>query len=132
MSMNDPIADMLTRLRNANQAMHKETSIPASKIKLGIIKILKDHGFISDYVVEEDGPKKTIKVTMKYGPNKEFVLQGVKRMSRGGRRYYVNRDNVPRVQGGLGVAILTTSQGILTDAEARKQGIGGELICKVW
>ncbi len=132
MSMNDPIADMLTRLRNANQALHKETVMPASKIKVGVMKILKDNGFISDFSIEEKGIKKTIRVTLKYGLNQERVLQGIQRTSRGSRRVYVNRDELPKVQGGLGVAILTTSKGIITDAEARREGIGGELICKVW
>ena len=132
MSMNDPIADLLTRLRNANMALHEEVVIPSSKIKLGIIKILKENGFIKDFTVEEDGRQNLIHVSLKYGLKQERVMIQLERVSKCGRRMYVGQEDVPRVQGGLGIAILTTSKGVMTDREARKQHLGGELLCKVW
>ncbi|OED34192.1 30S ribosomal protein S8 [PVC group bacterium (ex Bugula neritina AB1)] len=132
MSMNDPIADMLTRLRNASVASHKETLIPCSKIKLSIAEILKEHGFITDFSVEEEGVKKTIRVVLKYSATRESALRGIERVSSGSRRVYIPADKVFRVQGGLGISILTTSKGVITDIEARNHGIGGELLCKVW
>lgn len=132
MSMNDPIADMLTRIRNANQAGHKKVLIPASKIKLGISDILKANGFIDGYELVKDNGHDTIEVTMKYGPHNEKVILGLTRESKCGCRVYLDKDHVPKVQNGLGIAILTTSHGVMTDRDARKKEIGGELICKVW
>ena len=130
MYVNDPIADMLTRIRNANMVYHESVDIPISKMKLGIAKILKSEGYIRNYKVLND-PKKpsgTIKVFLNYGPNRERVVQGLRRMSKPGRRIYVGKDKLPRVMGGLGIAIVSTSQG----KEARKLGVGGEVICYVW
>ena len=132
MSMNDPIADMLTRIRNANQAGHDTVLIPASKMKLGITEILKANGFINSFSIVKENGHDTLEVSMKYGPNNEKVILGLTRESKCGCRVYVDKDNVPKVQNGLGIAVLTTSRGIMTDSEARKQEIGGELICKVW
>ena len=134
MYVNDPIADMLTRIRNANMVYHESVDIPISKMKLGIAKILKSEGYIRNYKVLND-PKKpcgTIKVFMNYGPNRERVVQGLRRMSKPGRRIYVGKDKLPRVMGGLGIAIVSTSQGLKTDAEARLLGLCGEVICYVW
>ncbi|MGN0838307.1 MAG: 30S ribosomal protein S8 [Pyramidobacter sp.] len=134
MYVNDPIADMLTRIRNANMVYHESVDIPISKMKLGIAKILKSEGYIRNYKVLND-PKKpvgTIKIFMNYGPNRERVVQGLRRMSKPGRRIYVGKDKLPKVMGGLGIAIVSTSQGLKTDAEARLLGLGGEVICYVW
>ena len=134
MYVNDPIADMLTRIRNANMVYHESVDIPISKMKLGIAKILKSEGYIRNYKVLND-PKKpsgTIKVFLNYGPNRERVVQGLRRMSKPARRIYVGKDKLPRVMGGLGIAIVSTSQGLKTDAEARLLGLGGEVICYVW
>ena len=134
MYVNDPIADMLTRIRNANMVYHESVDIPISKMKLGIAKILKSEGYIRNYKVLND-PKKpagTIKVFMNYGPNRERVVQGLRRMSKPGRRVYVGKDKLPKVMGGLGIAIISTSQGLKTDAEARLLGLGGEGVCYVW
>ena len=134
MYVNDPIADMLTRIRNANMVYHESVDIPISKMKLGIAKILKSEGYIRNYKVLND-PKKpvgTIKIFMNYGPNRERVVQGLRRMSKPGRRIYVGKDKLPKVMGGLGIAIVSTSQGLKTDAEARLLGLGGEVICDVW
>ncbi len=132
MTMSDPIADMLTRIRNANMARHESVAIPASKIKLAVAKILKDEGFIKDFMFTADGKQGVIKVTMKYGAYRERVISGIKRISKPGLRVYANRDEVPKVLGGLGLAIVSTSHGVMTDKEARQQGIGGEVLCYVW
>lgn len=134
MTMTDPIADMLTRLRNANQAYHDSASMPSSKIKVGIAEILKSEGYISSYEVSdnENSVGKTLKITLKYGDSRERSIVGLKRISKPGLRVYVGKDNVPRVLRGLGIAILSTSQGLLTDREARKKGIGGEVLCYVY
>ena len=132
MSMTDPIADMLTRIRNANSAGHESVNIPASKIKKAIAQILKDEGYIADYTVISDSAQGTIKVDLKYGPHKEKTIYGIKRISKPGRRVYVKADQVPKVLGGLGIAIISTSKGVITDKEARKYGVGGEVICYVW
>ena len=134
MYVNDPIADMLTRIRNANMVYHESVDIPISKMKLGIAKILKSEGYIRNYKVLND-PKKpfgTLKVFMNYGPNRERVVQGLRRMSKPGRRVYVGKDKLPKVMGGLGIAIISTSKGIMTDKEARKQNIGGEVLAYIW
>ena len=131
MIMTDPIADMLTRIRNGLQARHETVSMPASKEKTEIAKILKNEGFITDYAVEGD-VKKTMTITLKYGPNKEKVINGLKRISKPGLRVYAKVENMPRVLNGLGIAIISTSQGVMTDKNARKQGLGGEVLCYVW
>ena len=130
--MTDPIADMLTRIRNANTAGHDTVEIPASKMKKSIAQILKDEGFITDFEVIEDGKQGIIKVTMKYAAGKERVISGIKKISKPGLKVYAKAEDVPRVLGGLGIAILSTSKGVISDKEARKLGIGGEVICYVW
>ncbi|HHT90014.1 MAG: 30S ribosomal protein S8 [Bacillota bacterium] len=132
MVMTDPIADMLTRIRNASSVKHESVDIPRSKLKEELARILKDEGFIREYKVVEDDKQGMIRVYLKYDANKGQVLKGIKRISKPGLRVYANKDEVPRVLGGLGVAILSTSQGIMTDRLARKEGIGGEVICYVW
>lgn len=128
----DPIADMLTRVRNANTAKHDHVDVPASRLKLEIAKILKDEGFIAEFHRIERGPQGVLRITLRYGPRKEQVLSGLRRVSRPGLRMYAQREEIPRVRGGLGVAILTTSRGVMTDRQARKIGVGGEVICYVW
>lgn len=134
MSMSDPIADMLTRVRNASNARLPEVSMPASKIKAAVAQTLKDTGYIVDYKIEDLGSnKKALNITLKYkGKNSTPVIEGIRRVSRPSCRVYVNSSEIPRVLGGLGVAILTTSQGVVTDRTARKRNIGGELLCYVW
>ena len=132
MTMTDPIADMLTRIRNANTVGHETVEIPASKMKKAIAEILKAEGYITDYEVIEDNKQGTIKVTMKYGAHKERVISGIKKISKPGLKVYAKADEVPRVLGGLGIAIISTSHGIVSDKEARKLGVGGEVICYVW
>jgi len=132
MMMTDTIADMLTRIRNGLQARHETVAIPASKEKKEIAKILKEEGFITDYSVESDGVKKVMTVVLKYGPNNEKVISGLKRISTPGLRVYAKAENLPRVLNGLGVAIISTSQGMMTDKEARAKRIGGEVIAYVW
>ena len=131
MTMTDPIADMLTRIRNANQARLATVQIPSSKIKINIAKVLKEEGFITDYTVEEDNKQGILTVTMKYD-GKGVVITGLQRVSRPGRRVYVDRKGIPKVRKGLAIAILSTSKGIMVDKEARKLGVGGEVICSVW
>ncbi len=133
MMTSDPIADMLTRIRNANTAKHDTVDIPASKIKVAIAGILVDEGFIEKYDIVEDGKIKTIHVTLKYGADKnEKVITGIKRISKPGLRVYAGKDGIPSVLGGLGIAILSTNQGIVTDKEARKLQVGGEVLAFVW
>lgn len=132
MSMTDPIADLLTRIRNAQKAKHTSVQIPRSKVKLALVKLLKDEGFIEGYVELEDKKQGRIKVFLKYNADDEGVIRGLERVSRPGRRLYVGRDEIPRVRNGLGVAVLTTSKGLLTDRQARQAGVGGEVICHVW
>ena len=133
MMTSDPIADMLTRIRNANTAKHDTVDIPASKIKVAIAGILVDEGFIEKYDIVEDGKIKTIHVTLKYGADKnEKVITGIKRISKPGLRVYAGKDEIPSVLGGLGIAILSTNQGIVTDKEARKLQVGGEVLAFVW
>ncbi len=129
----DPIADMLTRIRNANTAKHDTVDIPASKIKVAIADILVKEGYIVKYEIIEDGIVKTIRVTLKYGADKnEKIITGLKRISKPGLRVYAGKDNLPKVLGGLGIAILSTNQGIVTDKEARKLQVGGEVLAFVW
>ena len=133
MTMSDPIADMLTRIRNANTAKHDTVDIPASKMKLSIAEILLNEGYIEKYDVVEDGAFKTIRVTLKYGADKnEKVISGLKRISKPGLRVYANSEDIPKVLGGLGTAIISTNKGVVTDKEARKLGVGGEVLCFVW
>jgi small subunit ribosomal protein S8 len=131
MSMTDPIADMLTRIRNAQQAGHANTNVPRSKIKLGIAHLLKAEGFIEGYVESGSGVQSTVKLFLKYNGS-TGAIRGIRRISKPGRRVYVGKADVPRVRNGLGVAILTTPRGLLTDAQARRAGVGGEVICHVW
>ena len=132
MTMTDPIADMLTRIRNANTVGHETVEIPASKMKKAIAEILKEEGYITDFDVIEDNKQGMIKVTMKYGANKEKVISGIKKISKPGLKVYAKAGDVPKVLGGLGTAIISTSKGIVSDKEARKLGVGGEVICYVW
>ena len=133
MMTSDPIADMLTRIRNANTAKHDTVDIPASKIKVAIAGILVDEGFIEKYDIVEDGKIKTIHVTLKYGADKnEKVITGIKRISKPGLRVYAGKDELPRVLGGLGIAIISTNQGVMTDKEARKLNVGGEVLAFIW
>jgi len=130
--MTDPIADFLTRIRNANMVYRSTVEIPASKMKVALASVLKDEGFIKDYEVIEDNKQGIIRIYLKYGANKERVISGLRRISKPGRRVYARKDQVPRVLGGFGIAILSTSKGIMTDKQARKLGLGGEVICYVW
>ena len=133
MTMSDPIADMLTRIRNANTAKHDTVDVPASKMKLAIANILVDEGYIAKYDLVEDGAFKTIHITPKYGADKnEKVISGLKRISKPGLRVYANTEDIPKVLGGLGTAIISTNKGVVTDKEARKLGVGGEVLCFVW
>ena len=133
MTMSDPIADMLTRIRNANTAKHDTVDVPASKMKIAIADILVDEGYIAKYDLVEDGSFKTLHITLKYGVDKnEKVISGIKRISKPGLRVYANTEDIPRVLGGLGIAILSTNTGVVTDKEARKLGVGGEVLCFVW
>jgi len=132
MSLQDPISDMLTRIRNAFMAAKDSVDIPHSKVKAEIARLLKREGYILDYTTEADGVKKTLRVFLKYGQDQQPVIQGLRRISKPSLRRYVSSTDVPRVLGGLGVAILSTSTGLLTDREARKQHIGGEVLCHVW
>ncbi len=130
--LTDPIADYLTRIRNANTAFHETTEIPASGIKKALTEILKEEGFIKGFEVLQDKKQGRIRVYLKYGKNKQRVITGMKRISKPGLRVYVAKDEVPRVLGGMGIAVLSTSQGIMTDKEARAKGIGGEVVCYIW
>ena len=132
MAMTDPIADMLTRLRNANNVYHESVEIPGSKIKKAIAVVLKEEGFIKDYAFNEDDKQGVISVSLKYGPSREKVISGIKRISKPGLRQYVKHDEIPRVLGGLGIAIISTSKGIMSDKQARKAGLGGEVVAYVW
>lgn len=133
MTTSDPIADMLTRIRNANTAKHDTVDVPASKMKLAIANILVDEGYIAKYDLVEDGAFKTIHITLKYGADKnEKVISGLKRISKPGLRVYANTEDIPKVLGGLGTAIISTNKGVVTDKEARKLGVGGEVLCFVW
>ena len=133
MTMSDPIADMLTRIRNANTAKHDTVDIPASKMKVAIADILVNEGYIAKYDIVEDGAFKTIRVTLKYGADKnEKVISGLKRISKPGLRVYASSEELPKVLGGLGTAIISTNQGVITDKEARKQNVGGEVLAFVW
>ena len=130
--MTDPIADMLTRIRNANQMRYKEVEVPASKIKLEIARILKEEGFIADFKVNKESVQDMMVLNLKYGENKERVITGLKRISKPGLRVYSKAEELPRVLNGLGIAIVSTSKGIMTDKEARKESLGGEVLAYIW
>ncbi len=132
MTVSDPIADMLTRIRNAIKVRHDSVLVPASKIKLSIARILKDEGFIRDYEVVRGKPHRTMKIYLKYDDRNQSVFSGLERVSKPGLRIYVQKGEVPRVYGGLGIAILSTTKGVMTGQQAWRQGIGGELLCYVW
>ena len=132
MQITDPIADMLTRIRNANTAKHETVDVPASNMKKAIAEILNEEGYIAGYQMIEDGKQGVIRIALKYGPNKEKVISGLKRVSKPGLRIYAGAEELPRVLKGLGIAIVSTSKGIMTDRAARKQNIGGEVLAFVW
>jgi len=132
MAVTDPIADMLTRIRNAQVAHHETVDVPASNMKKSIAQILLSEGYIKGYSVIDDGVQGTIRIQLKYGPNKTKAITGLKRISRPGLRVYARKDQIPKVLGGLGIAILSTSKGVMTSREARAQGVGGEVIAYVW
>lgn len=132
MVVSDPIADLLTRIRNANMVNHDRVEVPGSKLKKALVDILKLEGFVRDYEWVDNGHQGVIRIYLKYGPNKAKVISGLRRISRPGLRVYAKKDQVPKVLGGLGVAILSTSKGIMTDKKARQEGLGGEVLCYVW
>jgi small subunit ribosomal protein S8 len=132
MTMTDPVADMLTRVRNANTAYLDEIAMPSSKLKASVADILKREGYIRDWLVEPTKPQATLRMAMKYSPNRERSLTGIRRVSKPGLRVYAKRGEIPRVLGGLGVAIISTSKGLMTDRDARKAGVGGEVLAYVW
>lgn len=132
MQITDPIADLLTRIRNANTVKHETVDCPSSKMKAAIVEILANEGYIKGYQIIEDGKQNVIRMTLKYSPSGERVISGLKRVSKPGLRYYASADEMPRVLKGLGTAIVSTSKGIMTDKEARKEHIGGEVLCFVW
>lgn len=132
MGMTDPVADMLTRIRNANRMKHEKVEIPASRLKTDMLSVLKEEGFIVDYNVIKSGPQGVIVVALKYTPGKDRVIKGLKRISKPGLRVYVSHENLPKVLNGLGVAIISTSKGVMTDRQARSTNIGGEILAYVW
>lgn len=133
MVMTDPIADMLTRLRNASHAGHEAVDVPASRLKQEIARVLKEQGYIRDYkLVSEDRPDRQLRIQLRYGPDRRQVITGIRRVSTPGRRVYSAKDRIPRVLGGLGVAVLSTPRGVMSDRDARKAGVGGEVLCFVW
>lgn len=132
MSMTDPIADMLTRIRNANSAHKATTTMPSSKKLVEIARIMKQEGYIADYRVIEAAPQNSLEVTLKYGVKKERTITGIRRISKPGLRVYAGKDDLPRVLGGLGIAVISTSRGVMTDRVARKEGVGGEVIAYIW
>jgi len=132
MAMTDPIADLLTRVRNANMVKHTSVDVPASNVKKTIVEILLAEGYIKGYTVIDDNKQGIIRIDLKYGENKERVITGLKRISKPGLRVYAKKTDIPKVLGGLGIAVISTSNGIITDKEARKLGVGGEVICYVW
>lgn len=132
MSMSDPLADMLTRIRNAANVQFPSVEVPLSKLKMNIAKVLKEQGYITDYHVIEEGAQGTLKIDLKCGPNNEHVITGIRRASKPGRRQYKKSNVIPKVMSGLGIGILTTSKGVMSDKQAREQNVGGEMICEVW
>jgi small subunit ribosomal protein S8 len=132
MNLTDPVADFLTRIRNAHHAHHQKLDVPASKLKAEIARILKEEGYIANYKPAEEDGQKVIRVYLKYGPNSEAVIRDLKRISKPGCRVYVGKDEIRRVQGGLGIVILTTPKGVMTGRQARRENVGGEVLCEVW
>ncbi|MBM7865877.1 30S ribosomal protein S8 [Heliobacterium gestii] len=132
MVMTDPIADFLTRIRNANMVYHDKVEVPASKVKRAIAEIFKSEGYVKDVEYVEDNKQGLLRIYLKFGPNREKVITGVKRISKPGLRVYARKEEIPKVLGGLGVAVLSTSQGIMSDKAARKAGLGGEVLCYIW
>ena len=132
MKITDPISDMLTRIRNGNNANKDEVSMPSSKVLVEVARVIYEEGYIADYRVEDTEPQKTLHITLKYGPKRSKVIRGIKRISKPGRRIYSKAADLPRVIGGLGIAVVSTSKGMMCDRDARKQGVGGEVICYVW
>ncbi len=132
MGMTDPIADLLTRIRNGSNARHEFVDIPASRVKMEIVKVLKEEGYVNNYRMQKEEGKDVIRVDLRYGKNHKRVITGIKRISKPGLRVYAKRDMIPRVLGGLGIAIISTSKGVLTDKKASFEGVGGEVICYVW
>lgn len=130
--MTDPVADMLTRIRNANLAMHDQAKMPASKLKIEIAKLLEAEGYITGWSEEGEGREHSLTIALKYDKNRRQVISGLRRISKPGRRVYVDRDTIPKVLGGMGVAVISTSAGLLSGQEAKKRGIGGEVLCEVW
>ena len=132
MSMSDPLADMLTRIRNAGMVRYEKVDVPMSSLKVGVAKVLRAEGYINDYQIIEDDKQGTLRIELKYGPNNERVISGIRRVSKPGLRKYVKADDIPKVMSGLGISILSTSKGIITDREARRLRIGGEILCEAW
>lgn len=132
MNLTDPVADFLTRIRNAMRSRHQKLDVPASRLKSEIARILKEEGYIANFKPTEEGGQKVIRVYLKYGPNNEAVIRDLKRISRPGCRVYLGRDEIRRVQGGLGISIMTTPKGVMTGRQARREGVGGEILCEVW
>ena len=132
MRLTDPVADMLTRVRNALQARHQKVDIPASRLKLEIARILKEEGYISNFKTTEEDGRAVLRVYLKYGANNEAAIRDLERISRPGCRVYIGRDEIKRVQGGLGISIMTTPKGVMTGRQARREGVGGELLCEIW
>ena len=132
MSMTDPISDLLTRIRNAQSARHKTLDVPSSKMKVAIVAILKDEGYVDNFSVNEEGPQGTVRIQLKYGVAGERTIHGLERVSRPGRRVYCGKDEIPRVLDGLGLTILSTPKGVLTGQACRRLGVGGEVLCNVW
>lgn len=132
MSMSDPLADMLTRIRNATKARFISVEIPLSKLKVNVAKVLKEEGYIFNYTILQSGVQGILKLDLKHGANNECVINGIRRISKPGRRQYQHSDKIPKIMSGLGIAILTTSKGVMTDKQARQKKIGGELLCEIW
>jgi small subunit ribosomal protein S8 len=132
MSMSDPLADFLTRIRNAGMVRYETVDIPMSNLKVGVAKVLREEGYIKDYQIIEDNKQGILRIELKYGPNDELVISGIRRVSKPGLRQYVKADDIPKVLSGLGISIISTSKGIITDREARRLRIGGEILCEAW
>ena len=132
MSMSDPLADMLTRIRNGVGARFDSVEMPLSKMKVGVVKVLKEEGYITDYQIIDQGVQGVLKVTLKYGPNNEQVITGIRKVSKPGLRQYKKSSDIPKIMSGLGVGILSTSSGVISDRQARRLNVGGELLCEVW
>lgn len=132
MSMTDPIADLLTRIRNARVARHRTVDVPLSKMKVSIVKILRDEGYIDGYKCDADGPQGTVRIQLRYSSAGDNAITGLERVSKPGRRVYCGKDEIPKVLGGLGITILSTSKGVLTGSKCRNEGVGGEVLCNIW